>query len=128
MRGLTLVLVSVPLGLAAAGQTPADVEGVLAQVGGRLVAYYKVAQNVMCIEKYTVQPIDWNLSPLGFARVTESELRVEQEAADGDGSSEAKFVRLIRKTNGRVPREKDKKDRFGCTVYRSMQITFWATL
>ena len=115
MRGLTLVLVSVPLGLAAAGQTPADVEGVLAQVGERLAAYYKVAQNVMCIEKYTVQPIDWNLSPLGFARVTESELRVEQEAADGDGSSEAKFVRLIRKTNGRVPREKDKKDRFGCT-------------
>jgi hypothetical protein len=100
---------------AAAAQTPAEVDGLLARIGERLAVYYKVAQNVMCIEKYTVQPIDWTLSPQGFARITESELRVEPDAEDGDGSAEAKFVRVIRKTNGRVPREKDKKDPYGCT-------------
>jgi len=115
-RGLrSLIVVAAAIASGAAAQTPADVEALLARVGDRLAAYYKVAQNVMCIEKYTVQPIDWNMSPLGFARVTESELRVEAEAEDGDGGGEARFIRVIRKTNGRPAREKDKKDPFGCT-------------
>jgi hypothetical protein len=116
MRGalrLTLALASLASG--AAAQATTDVEALLARVGERLAAYYKVAQNVMCTERYTVQPIDWSMAPQGFARITESELRVEAESDDGDGGGEAKFVRLIRKTNGRVPREKDKKDPFGCT-------------
>jgi len=80
-RGLrSLIVVAAAIASGAAAQTPADVDALLARVGDRLAAYYKVAQNVMCIEKYTVQPIDWNMSPLGFARVTESELRVEAEA------------------------------------------------
>ena len=54
-----------------------------------------------------------------LARVTESELRIETDPGDGDGDSggEAKVVRVIRKINGRATREreKDKKDRAGCT-------------
>ena len=42
-------------------------------------------------------------------------MRVETDVEDGDGGGEAKVLRLIRKTNGRPPREKDKKDPFGCT-------------
>jgi len=34
---------------------------------------------------------------------------------DGDGSGEPSVVRQIRKVNGRPPREKDRKDRAGCT-------------
>src|SRR5262249_35016075 len=56
---------------------------------------------------------DW--STMGMARVTESELRVESEAGDDDERGEAKVIRLLRKVNGRTPREKDKKDRAGCT-------------
>jgi hypothetical protein len=60
-----------------------------------------------------VQPIDLQYSSQGFGRTVESELRVE--APDGDGSGEAKVLRDVRKVNGRAPREKDNKDRAGCT-------------
>lgn len=97
-------------------QTSDDLDTVLAHVGERIAEYYKRAQSVMCIEKFTVQPIGWTFGPEGLARTTESELRIEIDADDGDGS-EAKVLRLIRKINGRAPREKDKekKDRSGCT-------------
>jgi hypothetical protein len=54
-----------------------------------------------------------NYSPYGFVRTVESELRVE--ADNGQSTGEAAIVRKVRKVNGRVPREKDKKDRAGCT-------------
>jgi hypothetical protein len=46
------------------------------------------------------------MSPDGFARVLEYELRVEREMSDGD-AGDAKFVRELKKINGRAPREKD---------------------
>src|SRR5262249_44311121 len=82
------------------------------RVGERIAEYYKRAQNVICTEKSTVQPIGFNYSLEGFARTVESELHVE---ADGDAPGEAKVVREIRKVNGRAPRGKDTKDRDGCT-------------
>ena len=48
-----------------------------------------------------------------FTRTVESELHVE--AGSGEAPGEAAIVRKVRKVNGRVPREKDKKDRAGCT-------------
>lgn len=95
-------------------QTPSNVGGVLARVGERIADYYKRVQNVICIEKTTVQPIGSSYGLDGLAVMTESELRIETEAEDGDGSGEAKVVRQIRKVNGRTPREKDKKDRIRC--------------
>ena len=97
-------------------QAPPDIDTLLARVGERIADYYKRAQNVVCIEKTTVQPLGHGFSPSGFARITESELRVEPETVDGDGSATtASFVRQLVKVNGRPPREKDKKDRAGCT-------------
>ena len=46
-------------------------------------------------------------------RTVESELHVEADSGQTPG--EAAIVRKVRKVNGRVPREKDKKDRAGCT-------------
>jgi hypothetical protein len=105
------------LGASATAQAPPDIDTLLARVSERITDYYKRAQSVMCLEKTTVLPLSSGLMPSGFARVTESELRVEPDAvSDGDGSSgSASFVRQIVKINGRAPREKDKKDRASCT-------------
>ncbi len=93
-------------------QTPLGIDELLARVGESIADFYKRVQHVICIEKSTVQPIDLSRSPQGFARIVESELRVE---ADGEAGGEARVVRDIRKVNGRVPRDKDKKNRDGCT-------------
>jgi hypothetical protein len=100
--------------IAAAGvQAQPNIEQLLASVSQRIAEFYKRANNVVCIETSTVQPVDLNNSPYGFIRTVESELRVE--ADNGEATGEAAIVRKIRKVNGRVPREKDKKDRAGCT-------------
>jgi hypothetical protein len=103
------------LGVAATAQAPTDVQTVLRLVSERLDQYYKRAQNVVFSEKKTMQPVTSGFSPEGFARTTEYELRVEADEAQGDGSSEVKIVRQLLRVNGRPPREKDKKDRAGCT-------------
>ena len=84
------------------------------RVGERVAEYHRRAQSVMCVEQSTVQPIQSNMSPDGFSRTVESELRVELEA-DGDARPTANVIRQIRRINGRAPRERDKKDRTGCT-------------
>jgi hypothetical protein len=119
-HSLRLTIVAFSFGGAAAlAQAPADVETVLFRVGERVGEYYRRAQSVMCIEKYTVQPLGaGSFGPAGLARTTESELRIETDAgdADGDGSTgETKVLRVIRKINGRPPRERDKKDVSSCT-------------
>jgi hypothetical protein len=98
---------------AAGAEAQPNVEELLARVGDRVAEFYKRAKNVICIETSTVQPVDLNNSPDGFARTVESELRLEADSGDAPG--EAALVRKVRKVNGRVPREKDKKDRAGCT-------------
>src|SRR5438046_2890541 len=114
-RNMLAVLVAL-LTAAASAQAPPDIETVLARVAARIEEYYKRAQKVICIEKTTMQPIEHNFAPIGFARSTESELRVESDGTgDGDDSPNARVVRLILRVNGRPPREKDKKARAGCT-------------
>jgi hypothetical protein len=70
---------------------------------------------VICLENSTVQPIGTNWTPEGFARTVESELRLESDALDGPGLPGVKVIRDVRRVNGRVPVERDKKDRSGCT-------------
>jgi hypothetical protein len=98
-------------------QAPLDVNALLTRVGDKLADYYKRAESLVCIEKTVVQPISSSFTPSGFARTTEAELRIEPELdADGDGgATNAKVVRQLMKINGKPPREKDKKDRAGCT-------------
>lgn len=94
-------------------QAPPDIETVLARVGERITDYYKRAQNVICTEKTTVQPVGRDYAPVGFARVTEYELHIE--ADEGGDPADVKVVRELVRVNGKAPREKDKKDRAGCT-------------
>ena len=115
LPALALTTLAVSASVAALAHAAPDVESLLGRVGDRIAEYYRRAQNVICVEKSTVQPIGWNLTPDGFARVVESELHVEADADDGSGTAEAKVVREIRKVNGRPPRERDSKDRAGCT-------------
>jgi len=97
---------------AAGAQAQPDVEDLLVRVGERVAEFYTRAKNVICIERSTVQGIDFSNSLVGFARTVESELRIEDS---GEPPGEAAVVRRIRKVNGRPPRERDKKDRAGCT-------------
>jgi hypothetical protein len=105
------------LSVSATAQGSLEIDALLARVSERIADYYKRAQSVVCTEKTTVLPLASGFTPSGFARVTESELRVEPDTAgDGDGSATtASFVRQIVKINGRPPRDKDKKDRASCT-------------
>ena len=101
--------------VSAAPQAPPDIDGLMASIGDRVADYYRRAQSVICVEQSTVQPIQSNWVPDGFSRTVESELRVEFEAADGDTLAKGKVIRDIQRVNGRPPRERDKKDRTGCT-------------
>ena len=121
MRALNALVLPGALALALAphtmtvarAQAQANVEELLNRVGERVAEFYKIANNVVCIETSTVQQVDFNNAPDGMSRTVESELRVEADG--GPTSGEPAVVRKIRKVNGRAPRERDKKDRSGCT-------------
>ena len=99
----------------AAAEGTSDVGAVLSQIAQRVSGYYERAHSVICLERSTVQPIGTNWTPEGMARTVESDLRVEYEGEDGLPLPEAKVTRDIRRINGRAPRERDLKDRSGCT-------------
>jgi len=102
----------VALSLVASAQAPPAVDVLLERVGQRIERYYRQAQNIVFTEKTTVQPIDTSFGFAGFARTTESELRIEA-SADGD-NAEATVIRELLKVNGKPPREKDNKDPRAC--------------
>jgi len=93
----------------AGAQAPPGIDELLARVGERIADFYTKAQHVICTEVSTVQPIDLSYSSQGFARAVESELRLETDGG------EVRVVRDVRKVNGHAPREKDQKNRDGCT-------------
>ena len=113
MVPLTVVATVLALTLVAAAgaQSQPNVDDLLTRVGQRVAEFYNRAKNVVCTEKSVVQPIDSNNSTVGFPRTVESELHVDA----GDTAGESVFVRNVRKVNGRAPRERDSKDRAGCT-------------
>lgn len=110
---LPLVLVAGLTATAAGRQTRHDIDALIVRVADRITDFYKRAKNVLCIETSVVQPVDLSNSLVGFARTVEFELRIE--AGEGPNPGEAAIVRTVRKVNGRAPRERDKKDRAGCT-------------
>ena len=97
---------------AAGARAQPGLEELLVRVGERVAEFYKRAKNVICIETSTVQAVDISNSLVGFARTLETDLRHE---AEGGPSDEPAVVRQVRKVNGRLPRERDKRDRAGCT-------------
>ncbi len=98
---------------AAGAQQPADVDELLERAGERIAEFYTRAKNVICIETSRVQALDVDNSPVGFVRTVESEVHLE--ANSGEIGGEVAFVRNVRKVNGRPVRERDRKDRAGCT-------------
>ena len=107
--------VAVCAGWVSAAQGPTDIEACMTRVGERVGEYQRRAQSVVCVEKSTVQPIATNWALEGFSRTVLSDLRVESEATDGETPPKARVIRDVRLINGRAPRERDKKDRAGCT-------------
>jgi hypothetical protein len=108
-----LAALGITLATPAGAQAPPPVDELLSRVGERIAEFYKRAQHVIVIETSRVQPIDRSYSPQGFARIVESELRVEPE--NGEVAGEARVVREVRKVNGRAPRNRDNTNRDGCT-------------
>jgi hypothetical protein len=111
---LLAAMLGVPGALAAGieAQVPGDLASTLARVGDRVRQYYGRAQSIMCIERVSVQPLRHDLTPDGFGRVLEYELRVDWDASDDvEGPPEARVIRELRKVNGRPPRQKDEE---GC--------------
>jgi hypothetical protein len=93
-----------------AAQVP-DLDVRIAHLGERVREFYKHAQSVVCTEKVTLQPINTDLTPLGFARVLEYELRVEWDPAGSDRDvPEVQKIRELRRVNGRAPRPKDEPE------------------
>ena len=92
-----------------------DLTGLMVQVGERVSGYYERAHSVMFVERSTVQPITSNWSPDGLARTVESEVRIEYQGDDGERLAEPRVTRRVRQVNGRAPRERDSRDRSGCT-------------
>ncbi|MEO7272465.1 MAG: hypothetical protein ABIX28_17740 [Vicinamibacterales bacterium] len=95
--------------------SPPDLRVLMAHVGERVAGYYDRAHSVMFVERSIVQPIASNWSSEGLARTVESELRVEYRGDDGERLAEPRVTRRIRQINGREPRERDRRDRSGCT-------------
>ena len=90
-----------------------DLPSVVSDVGGRLADYYRHAQQLVCLERSTVMPIDSGWRADGFARTVESELRLDLDEAAA--VREPRVTRDIRRVNGREPRDRDRTNRAGCT-------------
>ena len=97
-----------------ASQSAPEMDGLLARIGTRIETFYKRIQNLMCVEKVTSQQLRNDMSPEGFARVLEYDLRVELSSADTIDDADANFVRELRKVNGHTPRRYDLDDRNTC--------------
>jgi hypothetical protein len=104
---VTTLVAAALLSTAAAAQSSGDVSELLTRVGKRIQHYYGRAQSIMCIEKVSVQPIRSDLTPDGFARVIEYELRVEWEPGADGAAAEATVHRDVRKINGRPAKPGD---------------------
>lgn len=98
---------------AAGGPGRPDLTTLVDGIGERLAEYYRHAQQLVCLERSTMTPIDsaWRLD--GFARTVESELRLDID--ETSEVREPRVTREIRRVNGREPRERDRKNRAGCT-------------
>jgi hypothetical protein len=109
---LVFALVATLTAAAAAQQPSPDLDALLARIGEQVEQYYHRAQNLICTERVTAQPIGLDSSPAGFARVLEYELHVESDAGvDGGSPKDVKVVRDLRRINGRavktIPEQRD---------------------
>jgi hypothetical protein len=70
--------------------------------------YFARAQSLVCLEVVRLQPLGNGLSPDGFARTVESELRLSWDPfAHTDEAPEARTLRQVLRVNGSTPRKND---------------------
>jgi hypothetical protein len=100
--------------IADAQQLPNELTETLRLVGGRVEEFFARAQSLVCLETVRVQQLGMSMSPDGFGRTIESELRLSWDPTRGEGEApEAKTERLVLKINGHAPRKNDPDN---CTV------------
>lgn len=114
LSAVAACLTGAAVSLTAAQGPPADVEGVLARAGARVVEYFARAQSLMCLEKVSLQRLNLGFSADGPARFVESELRLSWQPTHEDPTpKEARTLRQVMKVNGSKPR---KGDHNNCTT------------
>ena len=112
-------------GALTAQTSPVDLDEILARAAARVEEYIARAQRIVFVEKTIIQYVRSDMTPEGFARVLESDLRVESDAADdGDASSEPRVVRELKRVNGHLPRKKDDQDCLDPNPISSEPLTF----
>jgi hypothetical protein len=91
-----------------------DLATTLQRAGERVEQFFTRAQTIVSTETVRLQTLGNGLTPDGFARTVESELRLTWKAAAGaDASADAQVERRVMKVNGRPPRAKSDDS---CTV------------
>ena len=85
-----------------------DLEGLLERAGARVTEYFARAQSIMCLERVSLQKLNFGYSSDGPARFVESELRLSWEPSPEDPTpKEARTLRQVLRVNGHPPRKKD---------------------
>jgi hypothetical protein len=98
-----------PGGPAGAGfQTGTSADAVLDAAGARVERLFTRAETLICIETVVMQPLATGLSPDGFSRTVESELRLSWAPSEGIAATEARVERKVLRVNGRTPRQNDR--------------------
>lgn len=87
---------------------------ILHRAGEKVEEYFTRAQSLICLETVRLQPLGSGLSPDGFGRTVESELRLSWDPFAATGAApEAATLRQVLKVNGHAPR---KNDHNSCTT------------
>jgi hypothetical protein len=85
-----------------------DLEGLLERASARVTEYFARAQSIMCLEKVSLQKLNFGYGSEGPARFVESELRLSWEPSPDDPTpKEARTLRQVLRVNGHPPRKKD---------------------
>ena len=86
--------------------TPFTLDDTLQRVAARVEQWYSRAQTVVSTETVSIQPLEYNLTPAGFARRLAFELRVawDPEVLGPNGRPEPEVTRQILSVNGRPPK------------------------
>jgi hypothetical protein len=107
---LAVAAVLLPGRLVGAGlvQSAASADALLEAAGARVERFFTRAETLMCIETVVMQPLGMGLSPGGFTRTVESELRLSWAPGENGAATEAQVERKVLRVNGRTPRENDR--------------------
>src|SRR5918993_3102272 len=88
--------------------TSTDLASVLHRAGQKVEEFFARAQSLVCVETVRLQPLGSGLTPDGFGRTVESELRLSWDPfAASDDPPEARTLRHVLKVNGHAPRKND---------------------